>query len=64
MTKDETGIEVKRCMVRHAKLTIFKDGSNKSVFNVPYGATMLVEEGEKVKAKLLYFSGILTLILF
>ena len=39
--------EVRRCMVRHAKLTISQgNGSSKTVFNVPYGATMLVEQGE------------------
>jgi len=50
VTNDESGTEVRRCMVRHSKLTI-KQSSNdkKSVFNIPYGATMLVEEGEKVK---------------
>ena len=56
ITKDEVGTEVKRCMVRHAKLTIIQDdGSNKSVFNVPYGATMLVEDGENVKSQTTLF---------
>tara|TARA_Y100001970_G_scaffold279931_1_gene388086 strand:- start:1380 stop:3533 length:2154 start_codon:yes stop_codon:yes gene_type:complete len=56
ITSDEVGTEVKRCMVRHAKLTILQDdGSNKSVFNVPYGATMLVDDGEKVKPQTTLF---------
>ena len=43
-------------MVRHAKLTISQgNGSSKTVFNVPYGATMLVEQGEKVKAQTTLF---------
>ena len=50
ITKDESGIEVRRCMVRHSKLVIKQNkGEKKSVFNIPYGATMLIEEGEKVK---------------
>ena len=50
ITKDESGIEVRRCMVRHSKLVIKQNKSEKkSVFNIPYGATMLIEEGEKVK---------------
>ena len=56
VTKDEVGMEVRRCMVRHAKLTITQQGdSSNTVFNVPYGATMLVEQGEKVKAKTTLF---------
>ena len=35
ITKDEVGMEVRRCMVRHAKLTVSQeDGSLKTVFNV------------------------------
>jgi DNA-directed RNA polymerase subunit beta' len=50
ITKDESGIEVRRCMVRHSKLVIKQNkNEKKSVFNIPYGATMLIEEGEKVK---------------
>ena len=50
ITKDESGIEVQRCMVRHSKLVIKQNnGEKKFVFNIPYGATMLIEEGEKVK---------------
>ena len=56
IAKDEAGAEVRRCMVRHAKLTIKQEGSDKkSVFNIPYGATMLVEEGENVKAQTTLF---------
>ena len=56
ITKDETGTEVRRCMVRHAKLEIEqKDANSKAVFNIPYGATMLVEEGENVKPKTTLF---------
>ena len=50
ITKDESGLEVRRCMVRHSKLVIKQNESEKkSVFNIPYGATMLIEEGEKVE---------------
>ena len=56
ITKDESGMEVRRCMVRHAKLEIEqKDANSKAVFNIPYGATMLVEEGENVKPKTTLF---------
>jgi DNA-directed RNA polymerase subunit beta' len=49
--KDENGILVTRCMVRHAKITIISSekGSN-SDFNVPYGANLNVNDGDKVKA--------------
>jgi len=56
VTKDEVGLEVRRCMVRHAKLTVSQaDNSSKTVFNVPYGATMLVEDGETIKAQTTLF---------
>ena len=56
ITKDETGTEVRRCMVRHAKLEIEqKDANSKAVFNIPYGATMLIEEGENVKPQTTLF---------
>ena len=43
-------------MVRHAKLTITQgEKESKAVFNVPYGATMLVEAGEKIKAQTTMF---------
>ena len=51
-TIDETGTEVTRCMVRHAKLFILdEDGSENASFNVPYGSTVFVKEGEKIAAK-------------
>ena len=56
VTKDESGLEVRRCMVRHAKLTVSQeDNSSKTVFNVPYGATMLVENGEEIKPQTTLF---------
>ena len=56
ITKDESGIEVRRCMGRHSKLVIKQNESEKkSVFNIPYGATMLIEEGEKVKPRTTLF---------
>ena len=56
VTRDETGIEVRRCMVRHAKLTVSNNGdSSKTVFNVPYGATMLVEDSEEISAQTTLF---------
>ena len=51
-TLDETGTEVTRCMVRHAKLFILdKDGNENASFNVPYGSTVFVKDGEKIAAK-------------
>ena len=51
-TIDESGTKVTRCMVRHAKLFIMnEDGSENAVFNVPYGSTVFVKPGEKIKAK-------------
>ena len=56
VTRDEAGMEVKRCMVRHAKLTVTQENdSTNTVFNVPYGATMLVEEGEEIGAQTTLF---------
>ena len=38
-------------MVRHAKLFIMdKDGNQNASFNVPYGATVFVKDGEKITA--------------
>ncbi len=49
--KDENGVIVTRCMVRHAKITIVsKEKGSNSDFNVPYGANLNVDDGEKVKA--------------
>ena len=51
-TIDETGTKVTRCMVRHAKLFIMNDdGSENASFNVPYGSTVFVKSGEKIKEK-------------
>ncbi|HIA93908.1 MAG TPA: DNA-directed RNA polymerase subunit beta', partial [Candidatus Marinimicrobia bacterium] len=49
---DEAGVEVTRCMVRHAKLFIMdKDGNQNASFNVPYGSTIFVNDGDEVPAK-------------
>jgi len=51
-TIDEAGTKVRRCMVRHAKLFILdKDGNENASFNVPYGSTVFVNEGDDVPAK-------------
>jgi len=51
-TIDESGTSVTRCMVRHAKLFILdKDGNKNATFNVPYGSTVFVKDGESVSAK-------------
>ena len=51
-TVDETGTKVTRCMVRHAKLFILNDdGTENATFNVPYGSTVFVKDGEKIKEK-------------
>ncbi|MEL0207988.1 MAG: DNA-directed RNA polymerase subunit beta' [Gammaproteobacteria bacterium] len=51
-TIDETGTKVTRCMVRHAKLFILNsDGTENATFNVPYGSTIFVKDGEKIKEK-------------
>ena len=54
--KDESGVLVTRCMVRHAKITIISRGSgSNSDFNIPYGANLNVSDGEKVKAGTILF---------
>ncbi len=51
-TIDEAGVGVTRCMVRHAKLFILdEDGYENASFNIPYGSTVFVNEGDKVEAK-------------
>ena len=51
-TVDEAGTKVRRCMVRHAKLFIEgKDGVENASFNVPYGSTVFVNEGDSIAAK-------------
>ena len=56
--KDESGIKVARCMVRHSKISII-DSKNviTNEFNVPYGQ-LNVEDGEKVEAGTILFNGI------
>ena len=50
-TNNEDGTSVARCMVRHAKITVVdKDGKELHFYNVPYGADVLVEDGEKIKS--------------
>ena len=51
-TIDEGGIKVRRCMVRHAKLSIInKEGEENASFNIPYGSNIFVGEGDDVAAK-------------
>ena len=51
-TVDESGTNVRRCMVRHAKLFIMNaDGTENANFNVPYGSTIFVNEGDKIDPK-------------
>lgn len=57
-TIDETGTKIRRCMSRHAKLNIVDPKDKDAVkveFNVPYGATVLVEDGQTIKANTLLF---------
>ena len=50
-TIDEAGIRVTRCMVRHAKLSILDDDGNQNAsFNVPYGSTIFVNDGDIIEA--------------
>ncbi|MBC8345120.1 MAG: DNA-directed RNA polymerase subunit beta' [Candidatus Marinimicrobia bacterium] len=54
--KDESGILVTRCMVRHAKIAIMgKNGQKTTEYNVPYGANLHVDDGEKVDAGTILF---------
>ena len=54
--KDESGILVTRCMVRHAKITITaEDGRAPTEYNIPYGANLNVGDGEKVEAGTILF---------
>ena len=51
-TIDELGTKVRRCMVRHAKLFIMnKEGVESASFNVPYGSTVFVNDGDDLPAK-------------
>ena len=48
-SNDEFGAKVSRCMGRHAKITIkTKDKKTNSDFNIPYGANLNVNDGDKV----------------
>ncbi len=54
--KDEAGIKVTRCMVRHAKVFILdENNSPRAEYNVPYGSNMNVGDGEKVDAGTILF---------
>ena len=54
--KDDSGILVTRCMVRHAKLAITdKNGKKTMEYNVPYGANLHVGDSEKVDAGTILF---------
>jgi DNA-directed RNA polymerase subunit beta' len=54
--KDESGVLVTRCMVRHAKLAITdKNGKKTMEYNVPYGANLHVGDSEKVDAGTILF---------
>jgi DNA-directed RNA polymerase subunit beta' len=48
--KDEAGVLVTRCMVRHAKLSVENNEGKAAEYNVPYGANLNVGDGEKVDA--------------
>jgi DNA-directed RNA polymerase subunit beta' len=49
--KDEAGILVTRCMVRHAKLSVHNnEGKKAAEYNVPYGANLNVGDSEEVDA--------------
>ncbi len=53
---DESRVKVVRCMVRHAKIYILDENkSPRAEYNVPYGANILVEDGEKVEADSILF---------
>ncbi len=50
-TVDETGAELTRCMVRHGKISILdENNSPRAQYNVPYGASVLVTNGDKIDA--------------
>jgi len=51
-TLDEAGQEVRRCMVRHAKVFVIdpKREQVRAEYNIPYGANMFVAEGDVVKS--------------
>jgi len=50
-TTDEDDSKVARCMVRHGKMTVLDStGKELNHYNVPYGADVLAEDGETIKA--------------
>jgi DNA-directed RNA polymerase subunit beta' len=52
-TVDEAGAEVRRCMVRHSKVTIVDEKNPdlvKADYNIPYGSNIFVSDGDKVTA--------------
>ncbi len=52
-TINEAGNEITRCMVRHSKIFIADEQNPtniKAEFNIPYGANILVSEGDIIKA--------------
>ena len=53
--KDESGVEVTRCMVRHSKLTIMDENGRTAEYNVPYGANLNVGNNEKLEAGTILF---------
>ncbi len=54
--KDEAGVLVTRCMVRHAKIAITDEDSRVTAeYNVPYGASLNVENGENIEAGTILF---------
>ena len=53
--KNESGIKVTRCMVRHAKLTITDKKGRSFEYNVPYGANLSVGNNEKLEAGTILF---------
>ena len=50
-TIDDTGIKITRCMVRHGKISILdENNSPRAQYNVPYGASILVDDSDKIDA--------------
>ncbi len=50
-TVDESGAETKRCMVRHGKISVLdENNAPRAQYNVPYGASLLVTEGQEIEA--------------
>ncbi|MFH1853225.1 MAG: DNA-directed RNA polymerase subunit beta' [Candidatus Neomarinimicrobiota bacterium] len=50
-TIDETEVEITRCMVRHGKISIIDENNHpRAQYNVPYGANILVDDGQRINA--------------